>query len=465
MSCTFADRIAALEKQLDGDDAGTPAKTLPAKGKGLSNAEKAFGAPAIRKGESSQTSRPFSYLKLIGAMAGVIEPEDAKVEAEVATGFKRVFVNDGSYRPEANAVLAPFGTDLFPEVYKGETFLHDVKSLVTGGGVDLDEVAWLRRKLYQHLGKASGQSWLDESLGGSLVAPPQQGELIDLFRNKDALVNAGARVIPLPPQGRIQFPRQTAASQGFWVGENAPIGTTQVKTGTMNLSARKVGCVINTPNELIRYGGPTAEALFRMDMTKTLSLTFDKQALDGQGSDTRPLGLLNVPGIATVTPTTVAAGGNTLAPQDVYGFLSAVMANNAEFEGWIMRPELFFAIASKRVGGSTSTDGPFAFSMFRQLQDKIEAALAGYRATLTPQVANNRPKADGTAAGQPLTYLVGGMWSDFLLAMFGSIEFALSTQGDTVFANDQTAIRAILSCDSGPRHPGAFAVADNLIIG
>lgn len=448
------ERLAALEsdvKTLDGDTKSTGSKTK--------NAEKVGGAPHVRKGEDPMSSRGFSFLKLAGVMAKVLPAETAKVEGQVADTFHKSFSMTGDYKhAHAGSVLAPLGCDYLPEQYRGEPVFAEIKSLVTGGmaGVDLDEMRWLAAKAYGQ----KAQSWLNETLGGAIVAPPEQGELIDLFRNKDALVNAGARTVPLPPQGRVQFPRQTQASTGYWVGENVEITESQVKTGTLTLSAKKVGCLIKTPNELIRYGGPAAEALFRLDMTKTLTLTMDKQLLDGAGSDTRPMGLLNTPGIATVTPTTVGNNGNTLAPQDVYDWISTVMANNAEFEGWIMRPEMFFALAKKRVGGSTANDGPFAFSMFRQLGDKIEAALAGYRATLTPQVSNTRSK--GSASN--LTYIAGGMWSDFLLGFFGAIEFAATAQGDTSFANDQTWIRAILSCDGGARHPGAFAVADQLVV-
>lgn len=84
----------------------------------------------------------------------------------------------------------------------------------------------------------------------------------------------------------------------------------------------------------------------------------------------------------------------------------------------------------------------------------------GYPVVTTPQVANNRTKG----GGNNLTYVAAGMWSDFLIAMFGSIEFAQATQGDTVFGSDQVAVRAILSHDGGARHPGAFAVADQLVV-
>lgn len=448
------ERLAALESDVKTLD-GTGEKNTGSKTK---NAEKVFGVPHARKGEDPLASRGFSFLKMAGVMAKVVDADNAKVEGQVADIFHKSFCNTGDYTQSMPAsALAPFGCDFLPESHRGDSIFTEIKSLVSGGmsGVDQDEVSWLAKKVYG----AKSQSWLNETLGGSLVAPAMQGELIDLFRNKDALINAGAVTVPLPPNGRIQYPRQTSASSGFWVGENNAITESQVKTGSLILSAKKVGALIKTPNELIRFGGPAAEALFRLDLTKTLTLTMDKQLLDGLGSDVRPMGLLNTPGIATATPTTVAANGNTLAPQDVYDFISTVAANNADFEGWIMRPEMFYAIAKKRVGGSTSSDGGFAFSLMRGLGDKIEAALAGYKATLTPQVSNTRSK--GSASN--LTYIIGGMFSDYLLGMFGAIEFAATQQGDTSFANDQTWIKAILSCDGGARHPGAFCAADTLV--
>jgi HK97 family phage major capsid protein len=115
-----------------------------------------------------------------------------------------------------------------------------MKSLTFAGvaGLDPQEVSWLRTKSYTDFSKKT-QSWLDETLGGALVAPPEMGELIQLLRNKDALVNAGARVVPMPPQGRLKLPRQTAATVGYWVGEKVQIPESQFKTGALNLSSKR----------------------------------------------------------------------------------------------------------------------------------------------------------------------------------------------------------------------------------
>jgi HK97 family phage major capsid protein len=195
-------------------------------------------------------------------------------------------------------------------------------------------------------------------------------------------------------------------------------------------------------------------------MTKTLSLTLDFGLLQGGGGDNVPLGLLNTPNIATVTPT----AANTLSPQDVYKFMAAIESNNGEMEGWIMHPQLFWALVEARAsvfnGTTTVPQGQFAFNQFRALEDGFEKRLNGYKVTTTNQVSTDRGNGSQT-------YLAAGQWSDFVIAMFGAIEFMQSDQGLTLMQNDQVAVRAILTADGAARHPGFFAVADalNLTLG
>jgi hypothetical protein len=48
--------------------------------------------------------------------------------------------------------------------------------------------------------------------------------------------------------------------------------------------------------------------------------------------------------------------------------------------------------------------------------------------------------------------------------MFGALEFAATTQGDTAFQNDQTWVRGILTADIAARHEAAFCKMVNLIV-
>lgn len=430
-----------------------------------------FGAPTARKGEDIMGSRGFKIQNLIGVTGGLLAPEQAKIELMQSAKLMKSITASG-YQWAGTQSVCPLSMDFLADVVTDNDFRHEMKSMVAAGvsGVDPDEVRWLQGRMGAALArsrKASGvspaQSWIDATLGEGLVPLAEQGELIQLLRNKEALINAGARVVPMPPQGSLRLPRQTSATTGYWLGENTQITLSTFGTGALLLRAKKACALVVLPGELLRFASPAAEAIVRDDLTKTLALTFDKGLLEGPGSDNVPLGLAtmgassgNPYGLSIVTPATA----NTLSPQDVYKFISGVEADNADFEGWIMRPELFYALLEVRGQTSSGTSnpyGPFVFNQFRAMADKFEKMLAGFKVTTTVQVAQTR----GTGTQ---TYVLGGMWSDYIIAMFGVIEFMQSDQGIQLLQADQVAVRAMLTGDGAPRHPGAFAFADNLAL-
>jgi HK97 family phage major capsid protein len=431
-----------------------------------------FGAPNVRAGENPMSSRGFSFMKMLGLITGATTPDQAKVEMDIHRRLHGVYCKDmqegylmGRGRPGETCFLAPLSTSYMQDQAVSSDFRREMKSLVTAGmdGADPDEMRWIRTKQLQQAGYGTkALSWLNELTGGALVAPPEMGELIDLLRNKEALVNAGARPVPLPPQGRMRYPRQTAASTAFWIGENSPITESEIGTGDVTLQAKKLAVLIKAPNELIRFANPAAEALMRDDMTKSLALGLDLAGLEGGGGDNQPLGIINHQNITTITSTTTGANGDTLIGQDIYRFVAGVEEANAEFEGFIMRPKTLYKYFQLRADAVSAADGagPFLFNLIREGGDGFKPTLAGYPVTKSTQVSQVRIKGSGT----DLSYVLGGMWSDVLIGMFGAIEFAATTQGDTAFVNDQTWVRGILSADIQLRHEAAFVFMDNLIV-
>lgn len=429
-----------------------------------------FGLPGARTGEDPMTSRGFSFMKMLGLLTGATNKENAKVEYDVSNRLQQCFDSgENAYRWAGkgyslqNRFLAPLSADFFQEDVVPRNFRHEMKSLVNAGtdGADMDEASWIKRKVLARYGyNAKALSWLNDTSGGALVAPPEMGELIELLRNKEALVNAGARTVPLPPQGRIVYPRQTAASSTYWVGENSPITESAIGTGEVTLQAKKLAVLIKAPNELIRFASPAAEALLRDDMTKSLALGLDLAGLEGAGGDNRPRGILNMPGVTRITSSSPGANGDKLVGQDYYRMVAAVEEANAEFEGYIMRPKTLYKTYQLRVDAVAQGDaqGPFLFSLIREASEGVKATIAGHPVTKSTQVSQNRSK--GSASN--LTYVIGGMWSDMLIGMFGAIEFAATTQGDTSFINDQTWVRGILSADIALRHESAFCLIDTL---
>ena len=436
---------------------------------GHPNQSQVFGVPWARQGEDPLSSRGFSFMKMIGLISGAVDdPNQAKHERDISNRLHNCFVKElGSqgyeYKGQGARFLAPLATSYMQDNVVPRAFRQEMRQMVAAGtdGADYGEMQWMRTKQLQNMGYSKkALSWLNEVTGGAIVAPPEMGELIELLRNKEALVNAGARVVPLPPQGRLKYPRQTAASQTYWVGENSPITESIIGTGEVTLQAKKLAVLIKAPNELIRFASPAAEALLRDDMTKSLALGLDLAGLEGTGTDTRPRGIINMPNINRINSSTQGANGDTVVGQDIYRMIAAVEESNAEFEAYIMRPKTLYKYYQLRADAVSAGDsaGPYLFNLIREAQDDFPATLAGYPVVKSTQVSQVRSK--GTATN--LTYVVGGMWSDLLIGMFGAIEFAATTQGDTSFVNDQTWVRGILSADIQARHEAAFVLLDSL---
>lgn len=438
-------------------------------------------APAARIGEDIMGSRGYEFHRLAALQLGWLQPGECKIELETKDFMDRTLRSRSpGWTPAARGVVAPFAPGLFRGSAEGEIFSAQevggmVQKMLQGtASFDPDEATWLTTKAgvvnttkqyNPDTVRTTNQSWQIASTGGALVPFPEMGPLIPLFRNKNAAMNAGATVMPMPPMGRLAFPRQTTASVAGNVGEGIAVPNTSVGTDQLTLSSKKIGAYIQLNNELIRYGGPVVEQLFRNDLTISLSLKMDYDILQGAGSATVIAGLLGYPGVQSFNGTGSGAttNGYTLAPQDIYTMIANVYAANAEFEAWIIRPELWGYIQGKRTSVLTTGDGlgMFLFAWNRGFDSQgvtVDQLGGTYRVVRTAQVPVNRVKSAGTN----LTALYGGMFSNLYIALYGTVEFATSEQG-AGFTTDQTLIRAILSGDAGPRNPGAFIVADQLL--
>lgn len=452
------DRLDKLEKGLD-----TLVQTLKTT---RGDPRKVFAnAPSVRDGEDPMNSRGFSFARMFACIKGILPTNQAKHETDISSRLYNAYSRDAGnhYEPTSVGVanvpggrfLAPLATSYMQDAVVPAAFRKEMRDMVNVGvdAADIDEMKHIRRKMLGQYG-AKTLSWLNELNGGALVAPQEQGELIELLRNKEALVNAGARTVPLPPQGRLKYPRQTSPSNTYWVGENAPITASDVGTGEVTLQAKKLAVLIKAPNELLRFASPAVEALLRDDMTKSLALGLDLAGLEGIGGDNMPLGVINQAGINTVNSSAPGPNGDSLVGGDVYRMIAVIEESNAEFEGFIMRPKTLYKYYQLRADSVAQGDqqGPFLFNLIREAGDGTPPLLGGYPVTKSTQVSQVQSK--GSASN--LTYILGGMWSDMLIGMFGAIEFAGTTLGDTPFQNDQTWVRGILSADVALRHSAGF---------
>lgn len=436
----------------------------------LANSPRRSEGPFIRSGESALTSRGFSYLKLFGVLARQTPREFAKVESDLCERMKLAYDRQGYARAMTDSVMVPFSSEYLAQSHQDAGFANEVRECVRAGvsGYDPEEVRHYRQKYW---GREKALSWIDETTGGSLVAPPQQGELIELLRNNEVFLQAGARTIAMPPMGRIVWPRHTGTGAAYWVGESTEITESTAGTGDVVLQAKKLGALTKIPNELFRFSSVSVEQFVREDLARVMALKMDRTFLDATGSTYEPKGLLNYAQITSHTASTVGADGNTFEVNDPGLMIGKVEEQNAIFKAFVMRPLMYTALSNRRSsvydGSTTVAEGPFLFNMWRTLQepyiDPTRAAvgnLNGYPVFKSTQVSNTRTKGSGTN----LSYILGGDFSEFMIAMSGAMEFALNNQAESAFTKDQTWFRSILYCDGAPRHEASFVKCDTLLV-
>jgi HK97 family phage major capsid protein len=434
-----------------------------------SSARESLPVPHARKGEDPLTSRGYSFLKLFQFLSKKLPAHDAKVEIDMANRLQKFWYEQCGYqKTEPNSVLAPMGSSLFP--CSGETelrFVKEVHDCVKAGvfGADPEEIARMARTVNKAL------SWQDATALGDLVAPPAFGELIDLLRANEVFSQAGCTMMGLPPNGRMVFPRQTGASTAYYVGESVQITESEPTTGDLVLMAKKLACLIKVPNELFRYASVSVEQFLRNDMARVMALRMDKELLEGIGSAVAPKGLINYANIGTHTAGGTPADGNSgypLLPEDIYKIIAKVEEKNAIFKSWIMRPLMWSYIVNRRADAITAGDGKgqFLFNIWRELAQDMNVTrnnpgvLAGYPVYKSTNISNTRTRGSGTTQN---TYILGGDFTDYIIAASPTVEFAMANQTTEAFTQDQTWLRAIHPHDGGPRREASFILCDQLL--
>ena len=457
------ERIAAVEKSTDEKLAAINEAPSP---QNQQAAGQLFGggAPNIRTGESSMSSRGYSYAKALGVRQGYLGREEAKYEMDVHDRLYKHYVTEGGMiLSSGHSILVPIGSDHLLDDGAQE-LANELRESMRQSvmGADPNELKWMRQRFAGAQSQALSQ--YDDTGGGVMLGSITQGEMIDLIRAREIMTRAGAREITLPPNGRIQFPRHTGASTAYWVGEKQSITESEPTTGDLSLIAKKLAALVKLPNELLRFTTPSIEAFIRGDMAKSIALKADQSALEGAGSTLRPGGLLDTTGVLSHTASTVATNGNTFEPEDPALMVSRIEQQDHDTAGfaWIMRPEMWWDILNTREDAVASGDGKGAF-LFSTNRDDVSTGapgrLLGHPVITSTQVSATRTKGSGT----DLSYIMGGTFNEFLIGRIGVMEFATSQQGDTPFTTDQTWVRAIQHMDFAARYPDAFVYSDDLL--
>lgn len=456
---------------MKASEVGDMLKTVGEAVKGLADNQKAIeaklekmqepgyvnkGVPHVRTGEDPLSSRPFLLSRLVAAVADPEVRSEAKYEWDECAKLKKAMgVNGG--------VWVPLSWALMPDAVKDSNDFIPLKKAMAATAMELAAIDPERFAAETGVPLKKAMSYLDYAAGGSLIAPPEFGELIEPLRNTAVLMQIGATTVPLPPQGSIVMPRMTSDVTPEFFAENPSSGITETDVGTddLVLTAKGIGGLVRLSNQFLRFSRGVGETVVRNSLNATLALKFDKAGLEGVGSPVTIQGLINTPGISTVVAQVTGADGNTLSARDFARMVMTANEANSDISHWIMRPSTYHGVTEFRADAAAIDDqkGPYLFDLIRALGFNPEKKLRGLPVMVSNQVSKTRTKGSGTA----LTYVLGVDKQEVMIAMHGAVEIAVANQGDTSFAKNQTLVRATMYGDVGVKRQAGVTFMDTLV--
>ena len=225
--------------------------------------------------------------------------------------------------------------------------------------------------------------------GGDLVATDLlSASFIDLLRKALVLQSAGANVLT-GLQGMVAIPRQSGGATTYHVAENSNITESQLTVDQVSLQPRTIGALTDYSRRLLNQASMDVENLVRGDLAKQIAIEIENQAINGVGTESKPLGILNVTGINTESG--VAAFSDFVNAEAALGTDNALQGNL----GYLMNSALRGTL--KTTEKASGTNGIFVY--------EGDNTINGYSA----YVSNSMP--DSTAVFANFSDVMIGLWS------------------------------------------------------
>jgi HK97 family phage major capsid protein len=428
--------------------------------------------PGIISGESPNSSRSYSLMRYTRALAKKADGHSdwrdyAKTELQLAEKLCKAYEPMGY---AGKGMLVPLGADRMPivetETVAGEKLpgvpaelVKECRDLMadSGRGYDPNELKWIQDRTGVKLSKELSAT--TQNIGGTLVAFPGQGELIELLRPKEVFTRAGAAEIDLPPQGAIRFPRITGPASIAAYAENGFVAFSTPTTGQLILQAKAYSGIVDIPEELLKFATSVAvEAWLRMEFTLDMAKQTDRDMIYGNGG-IQIQGVINYPNINLVIASSPLTNGDLFDANDPMRMFAAVADANAPVDRgffYAMTNTLWAALTTR-----TDLEGRFMFSAaYNNILDgqKIGMNLTGYPVLGSTNVPTNRTKGSATT----LTLVFGGVGPEWIIGRAGVIDLVVTNSDASKFQQRISTMRGTQFIDAGPRHEASFVFVDTL---
>jgi HK97 family phage major capsid protein len=278
--------------------------------------------------------------------------------------------------------------------------------------------------------------------GGALVPTTVETPVIEVLRNRTACMRLGALVLA-GLSGNVAIPRQTSTATAYSLPETSPVGTSSPTLDQVVLVPHRVSSQVVYSRQLLIQSGADIEGLIRNDAMRTQGVKIDWLALNGGGGPDEPVGILNQPGVGSLT----FGGPPTWA--SILAFEASLGGANADFGrlGYIMNSNARYALkqtAKLLIGASTVV----AMQIFENPgniapdDEEVRGIINGYTALATNQL--NGP-------------VVFGNWMDLVIGIFGGLDIIFDPYTKAGTGQNVFTINSFV--DTALRHAQSFCVS------
>jgi HK97 family phage major capsid protein len=290
------------------------------------------------------------------------------------------------------------------------------------------------------------------SLGGYSVATElRASDFIEALRNRASITRLGARMLS-GLTGNVDIPRQSGVASVFWVSEGGTIPESNLTLDMISLRPKDITCLTSVTRRMLMQSSLDVEALIRFDMVAEMALGIDRAALYGSGTNNQPLGILNYPGVNSVT---IGANGGPLTWNNIVQLETEIAIDNADTGTCCY-------LTNARVRGKLKTTPKVTGQDIYLWQDtNFQQGLGtvnGYAAYVSNQVPANGTKGTGTN----LSSIVFGDFSQFLIGEWGVLEIMPNPYG-AGYPSGSVQIRSMATIDVVPRRPEYFCVCTDIV--
>jgi len=287
------------------------------------------------------------------------------------------------------------------------------------------------------------------SEGGFLIAEQWSADIIPLLLSKTAVMELGARHIPMPG-GNLNLPKLTGGATSYYIGENQNATKSQQTFGNVKLSSKKLVTLIPVSNDLIRNASYEADRMVRDDMVNQMKLKIDYVAMYGDGTNYTPMGIKKSISTANIT---IATGAATLSADVPGTMIGTLMNQNVPMlsAGWIFPSLIWSAFYNLK----TTTN------QYIYRDEMNRGTLNGF-----PFRVSNQITTANSTAGTTYFDIFFGDFSEFMFGDEMAFEFMASQEASwydgsslqSAFSLDQTVLKITAKHDMALRHDVSFLV-------